>query len=83
MIYFYDDNGKYIGCRELLDGESVPSKATTVELVVLDGQEAYFVNGAWEVNTINVAPVAVTIEPTTEEVLDELITLLVDKGVIY
>lgn len=48
-IYFYDENMRYIGSRELVDGESIPANATTKSVEVSDGQEAYLVDGEWVV----------------------------------
>ena len=81
MIYFYDENKRYIGCRI---GEDSPPNSTTTPITLIDGQEAYFLNGAWVVSNIPVTEVVATEQsPTTEEVLTDLIQVLVDKGVIY
>lgn len=51
-IYFMDKNNRYIGNRELLIGESIPKYATKEPTTVSDGEEAYFVDGEWQVNKI-------------------------------
>lgn len=51
-IYFYDINMRYIGNRELLEGEAIPANATTEIAEVGDGKEAYLVKGKWVVSDI-------------------------------
>ena len=51
-IYFYDESGRYIGNRGLVENESIPHNATTENATVGDGQEAYLVDGKWVVNDI-------------------------------
>ena len=51
-IYFFDKNNRYIGNRELEENEIIPLDATTEELILQDGQEAYLVNGKWVINNI-------------------------------
>jgi len=51
-IYFFDENMRYIGNRELKVGEEIPTNATTEIANVGDGQEAYLINGKWVVNQI-------------------------------
>ena len=56
-IYFYDENFRAIGNRELKEGEAIPLTATTTPVTLTDGQEAHFVNGVWTVSEIPVTPV--------------------------
>lgn len=48
-IYFFDENGQYIGHRTLQVGEAVPNHATTVSVEIADGQAAYWLGDRWEV----------------------------------
>ena len=50
--YFYDENNRYIGNRELNDGETIPTNATTEIAQVGDGQEAYLVDSKWDVRQL-------------------------------
>jgi hypothetical protein len=56
-IYFYDENNRYIGSRELTEGEEIPANATTETANVGPRQEAYLVNGKWEVRQLPPDPV--------------------------
>jgi hypothetical protein len=86
MIYFYDANNRYIGCRELKQNESIPINVTIVKPNLTDGQEAYFIDGAWVVTDIVIEPVIITEQPPTIEELAETVaeiaTTLNDKGLI-
>lgn len=83
MIYFYDNENKYIGARELQDSETMPAIATTIKPTITDGKQARFINGKWVISDIPAEPIIETVaEPTTEEVLNKLIEALVTKGVL-
>ena len=74
MIYFYDVDKKYIGCRELKLGESVPINATVIAPIVGSGQQAHYIDGAWVVSDV---PAETDIDipartPTADERLDVL-----------
>ncbi len=51
-IFFYDNNYRYIGSRELIEGEEIPNNATISEVILQDGEEAYYENGAWIIHDI-------------------------------
>jgi len=53
-IYFYDENNRYIGSRELREGEVVPTNATTMTITLTNRQEAHLVKGAWVVNNVEI-----------------------------
>ena len=74
MIYFFDNDKKYIGCRELSQNELCPAYATTVSPKIEDGQQAHFINGSWVVSDIPVVPEIdfVAPEPSPDERLDVL-----------
>lgn len=57
MIYFYDENKRYIGLRALRQGESLPPNATTAPIELALGKEAHFIDGAWVLSNIVVVPV--------------------------
>lgn len=80
MVYFYDENKRFIGCRQ---GNDKPINSTDIPVVLADGQEAHFIDGEWKISDIVIEPVeSVPSEPTLEEVVDDLIVKLADKGVI-
>lgn len=51
-IYFFNNNKKYVGKRELNEGESIPKDATLIPVEIAESEEAFFVNGNWRVNEI-------------------------------
>jgi hypothetical protein len=55
-IYFKDDNDRYIGCRELLDDETIPTNAITIPVTIKDGEEAFFIDGCWVISQIPIKP---------------------------
>jgi hypothetical protein len=63
-IYFFDENKRYIGSK---DSDIILPNATTVAVNLTDGQEAYFLNGTWEVKQIPPEPQPIPPEPTLEE----------------
>ena len=84
MVYFYDNDKRYIGCRELKQGETVPQNATAIPVAKNVGEQAHFIDGKWVISQIPAEPIVETVaEPSTEEVLNDLIQLLADKGVIF
>ena len=73
MLYFYNLARRYVGCRERKPGEDTPSCATELPVEIWDGQEAFFIDGAWNVRDV----------PPREEFvyapsLDEQVTALTD-----
>jgi len=56
-IFFYDVNFRYIGSRELEDGEEFPTNATSEIATVKDGEEAYLVDSKWVVSKIVEQPI--------------------------
>jgi hypothetical protein len=55
--FFFDANNRYIGNRELNEGEEMPANATIEIANVGDRQEAYLVKGKWEVRQLPPDPV--------------------------
>lgn len=51
-VYFFDENKRYIGNRELINGEEIPYNATSEIAIVKDGQEAYLVDNKWIISDI-------------------------------
>jgi len=65
LIYFYDSTYRYIGNRELKNGEPIPLNATTTAVTLNVGEEAYFVNGEWAINNIVVESVSSQADSST------------------
>jgi hypothetical protein len=55
--YFFDQNMRYIGHRKLEEDEEMPINATQEAAEVGDGQEAYLVDGEWDVKQLPPEPV--------------------------
>ena len=71
MIYFFDENHRYIGCRALKDGEAIPINATGIDPMVGNGEQASWNGTSWVLTDIppndqNSEPPA----PTLEERMD-------------
>lgn len=80
MVYFYDENKRYIGCRQ---GDDKPANSTNIPVTLADGQEAHFIDGAWVVSDIVIELVEnVPTEPTLEEKVNYMEETLTDKGVL-
>lgn len=68
MLYFYDQNGRYIGRREQNVGEVIPSYATEIPVVLQENQEAFLRDGIWEINEMSPAPQEIAVPaPSLEE----------------
>jgi hypothetical protein len=82
--YFFDASNRYIGHRELNDGEQIPICATIEAVNVGEGQEAYFVNDEWTVTGISEDPYPPPISPpavedrlmAAEEVIMEMLEMM-------
>ena len=53
MIYFFDEDKRYIGCRELKENEIMPTNCTLKEVEIVDGQMAYYLDEEWVIEEIN------------------------------
>lgn len=73
MLYFVNPDGRYAGCREKKPDEEVPEYATEIPVDITDEQEAFFVNGAWEIRTIQ--PENVVEVPKLEDVDERILAL--------
>lgn len=85
MLYFFDENNKYIGCRIRRDTEPVPASATEYPVVLDAGKQAHFIGGTWLVSEIlsepyiEPEPQLPTIEERVSYVetdLNEIVTIL-------
>ena len=81
IIYFYDNNKRYIGHRSITDNEQMPLLSTTIPVSITDGTEAHFIDGNWAVTPIQTRNDGVPLS-IDSEVLDDLIDMLVAQGVI-
>ena len=78
-VYFVDANKRYIGNRELKDGEAIPVNATTTPVTLAEGKEAHFVDGAWVITDIPENEVETPVQaPTVEERLEATELALMD-----
>lgn len=77
-IYFFDSGMRYIGCRELSNGEPMPKNATTEPVTLFDGQQAYLYNGTWVISDIPPMPEASPALPTLDERLEAVEMAILD-----
>lgn len=84
MIYYFDIGKKYIGCRELKFGESVPINATVIEPIVSSGQQAHYIDGAWVVSEVPADSVVDTFihTPSPEEIAEAEMKVLIAETLI-
>ena len=88
MIYFFDENRRYIGCRESKDGEAIPINATRIDPMVGNGEQASWNGTSWVLTDIptndqNSEPPAPTLEERVGEVEGKTATLEETLDVLF
>jgi hypothetical protein len=78
-IYFFDNENRYIGNRELQENETIPLNSTIKAVSLKDGEQAHFFNNKWVVSQIEIEEI-IQIEPTKsiEERIEEMALQLIN-----
>jgi len=78
-IYFFDNENRYIGNRELQESEIAPTNSTTKSLTLKDGEQAHLINNKWVISQIEVEEI-VQEEPikSIEERIEEMALQLIN-----
>lgn len=66
MLYFYNLDKRFIGSRERKADEDIPPCATEIPVQTGDNQEAFFIDGSWHVQDVQV-PEEFVYTPSLEE----------------
>jgi hypothetical protein len=78
MIYFFDANGRYIGCRAPYGKESLPPNSTDIDPMIEPDEDAHWIDRKWHKekrkseSLPGVVPQELTLEDRVEQMTRKL-----------